>query len=127
PAGDGVAGGLPFSCHAGLCLARHASGVVIAHAAGAEAAGPACAAARVIVIDDATAENPCPGSEALVVTKRDLARRGSAAIRFDAEGRPRIEYAIAEEPRVWHRQRRFSREARGLPPWRRPEPGAGAD
>jgi competence protein ComEC len=86
----------------------------------------ACATADVIVIDDATAKNVCRWKDVLVVTKRDLALSGSAAITFQndaaaglASGLPTIEYAFSRPFRPWHEQRRFSREARGLPPYRR--------
>lgn len=69
-----------------------------------------------IVIDDATAENPC-GAGTIVLTKRDMARRGSVAVTFSGAG-VRIEHAIGEPYRPWHGHRRFSREARGLAPWR---------
>ena len=71
-----------FICAEGLCLARHPSGAVVAHALDAEAALDACATASVIVIDDATAKNVCRWKDVLVVTKRDLALNGSAAITF---------------------------------------------
>lgn len=111
-----------FSCRDGLCLARHASGAVIAHAADAASAAEACPLAVFIVIGDATAKNPCPERSVLVVTARDLARRGSAEITFGATGagpRPGIRFAVDEPYRPWHDHRRFSREARGLAPWQR--------
>jgi competence protein ComEC len=122
-----------FTCSEGLCLARHPSGAIVAHALDAEAALDACVTASVIVIDDATARNVCRWKDVLVVTKRDLALNGSAAITFlDGTGGvsgestseiPRvaaaIEYAISRPFRPWHEQRRFSREARGLPAYQR--------
>ena len=122
-----------FTCADGLCLARHPSGAIVAHAADAEAAERACATASVIVIDDATAKNICRGEKVLVVTKRDLARRGSAAITFaptasaTSKVKATIEYAVRQPYRPWHAQRQFSREARGLAPYLRPDraPAAG--
>lgn len=110
-----------FSCSDGLCTARHASGAEVAFAASAEAARAACRRAALIVIDDATAGDPCsPNAGAAVITKRDLARKGSAAVRLGPPGAmPDIAFAIGEGERPWHRQRRFSREARGLPPYQR--------
>src|SRR5690606_23716514 len=70
-----------FSCNAGLCIARTGDAVT-AHAQDEETAASACALAHVMVIDDATARNPCAG-DVVVITKRDLARRGSAEIRFE--------------------------------------------
>jgi ComEC/Rec2-related protein len=146
-----------FTCAEGLCLARHSSGAVVAHALDAEAALDACATASVIVIDDATAKNICRWKDVLIVTKRDLALNGSAAIAFfsaqESRSRPMpdipaatgnaraqkammvrmpatIDYAISRPFRPWHEQRSFSREARGLAVYRRPDrsakPGEGA-
>jgi competence protein ComEC len=72
-----------------------------------------------------------------VVTKRDLARFGSATVvfsRMDASGghladtgalQAEIQYAIQWPYRPWETQRRFSREARGLPPYRSKKAGPG--
>ncbi|MEO5322765.1 ComEC/Rec2 family competence protein [Mesorhizobium sp. CC13] len=113
-----------FVCGGGLCTIEHPSGAVIAYAGNAAMAKPACAVASLIVIDDATARDPCTGSATTVVTKRDLARFGSVAAFLPAQGeqasrRIEIQKAIAEPYRPWHAQRAFSREARGLPPFRR--------
>jgi competence protein ComEC len=89
------------------------------HAAGSDAAKPFCDSAALIVIADASAENPC-GANAAVLTLRDLARHGSASVNFEGEGdRPvvRAVFAIDEPYRPWHTQRAFSREARGMPPY----------
>jgi competence protein ComEC len=109
-----------FLCGAGLCLVRNASGAVIAHAETADAARPVCQFAALIVIDDATAENPCPSGAAAVLTKRQLARRGAATVLLPREGSgssPIIGFALREAYRPWHGHRQFSREARGLPPF----------
>jgi ComEC/Rec2-related protein len=117
-----------FTCTEGVCLAHHPSGAIVVHALDAQAALDACATASVIVIDDATAKNICRWKDVLVVTKRDLALNGSAAIVFSGKtvgGAPRIvaaiQYAISRPFRPWHEQRRFSREARGLPAYKRPD------
>jgi competence protein ComEC len=118
-----------FTCAEGLCLARHPSGAVVAHALDAEAALDACATASVIVIDDASAKNVCRWKDVLVVTKRDLALNGSAAIALsrDTMHVSTVDYAISRPLRPWHDQRRFSREARGLPAYRRPDKPAKPD
>jgi hypothetical protein len=117
--------GAPFYCSAGLCLARHPSGAIVALADDRKTARPACAFADLIVIDDATAYyNPCRNPLVLVVTKRQLARMGSAAVFFDPQSattRAKIRFAVEEPYRPWHVQRKFSREARGLPPYRKAE------
>ncbi len=117
-----------FTCAEGVCLAHHPSGAIVVHALDAQAALDVCTTASVIIIDDATAKNACRWKDVLVVTKRDLALNGSAAIAFSGKtvgGAPRIaaaiEYAISRPFRPWHEQRRFSREARGLAAYRRPD------
>lgn len=113
-----------FVCDEALCLLRHDSGAIVAWAQDAASGARACNAATLLVIDDATAADPC-GDEVLVLTKRDLARRGSAEIRFrkHAAEPPDIRFAIPQPYRPWHAHRQYSREARGLAPWR----PAGAD
>ena len=113
--------GTPFLCARRLCFARHPSGAVVVTAASAEAARSACAVASLIVIDDATAPDPCNDPAVVVVTKQDLARAGSAAVRFStsADKPANILFALDTKDRPWHEQRSFTREARGLPP--RPE------
>jgi len=122
-----------FVCSEGLCLARHPSGVIIAHALDAQAAIDACAIAGVIIVDDAAAKNLCRWKNVLVVTTRDLALQGSAAITLpdastphwpatSSEEKATVEFAISQPFRPWHEQRRFSRAARGLPPNQRKSP-----
>jgi ComEC/Rec2-related protein len=123
---DDEAAETPFLCAEGLCVARHASGSVIAAAETLEAAKRACATATLIVIDDATAEGLCAGG-ATVVSKRDLARHGSAEVSIAMrDGKPSamVHFAIGEPVRPWHAHRVFSRAARGLPPRRPPEKAA---
>ena len=116
--------GSPFYCTGDLCIARHPSGAIVALAKDRKTARPACAFASLIVIDDSTAYNPCRDPLVLVVTKKQLARDGSAAIFFDSQSAataPTIRFAVDKPYRPWHEQRRFSREARGLPPYKQPE------
>ncbi|KUM24756.1 competence protein [Mesorhizobium loti] len=116
--------GSPFYCTGDLCIGRHPSGAIVALAENRNSARPACGFADLIVINDATAYNPCRDPRVLVVTKRQLARDGSAAVFFDpqsATARPDIRYAVEKPYRPWHEQRSYSREARGLPPYKRPE------
>ncbi|ESZ56862.1 ComEC/Rec2 family competence protein [Mesorhizobium sp. L103C131B0] len=116
--------GSPFYCTGDLCIARHPSGAIVALAKDRKTARPACAFASLIVIDDATAYNPCRDPLVLVVTKKQLARDGSAAVFFDpqsAAAAPTIRFAVDKPYRPWHEQRRFSREARGLPPYNQRE------
>jgi hypothetical protein len=111
-----------FYCRDDLCLARHKSGAILGHAGNADAARPACATASLIVSDDATTENPCMDNNVVVVTKQDLARRGSAELHFsddDEKVGTTVAFAVREPYRPWHAHRQFSREARGLPPYRR--------
>ena len=60
----------------------------------------------------------------VVVTKRELALHGSAEVRFK-NGKVDLRHAIGHELRPWHDHRRYSREARGLPPYRRQTAEAG--
>ncbi|WP_082496611.1 ComEC/Rec2 family competence protein [Aminobacter sp. DSM 101952] len=130
--GSGRSGGdAAFSCTDGLCLIEHPSGMHLAHAENAAAARRACGIANLVVVNDATARNPCGNAAVVVLTSRALARLGSAAIflrpaqdgaRQDVE----IRHAVATPYRPWHVQRAFSREARGLPPYRRDSRRPGA-
>jgi len=113
----------PFVCTGGLCLAKHASGAVIATAETAEAARTVCSTATLIVLDDATARDVC-AEGATLVTKRDLALHGSAEVSITTVDRKlpaTIHFAIDEPARPWHAHRVFSRAARGLPPRRKAE------
>jgi competence protein ComEC len=117
-----VAPEVPFACTKTLCIAWNAKGVVVAQAASEETAREACAVASLIVIDDATARDPCGPHGPVIITKRDLARYGAAAVTF-RETRtgfmPMVEYSIGKPYRPWHAERAYSREARGLPPYQR--------
>ena len=104
-----------FVCAAKTCTARHESGNAIVYTADQEAARDACGRAALLVLADATSSDPCPGSGTLTLTTRDLAVYGAAEVRFDAQGRAQIRYAISMPYRPWHDHRRFSRAARGLP------------
>jgi competence protein ComEC len=112
--------GARFDCDATRCAIRHPSGRIVVHTADAALARSACDYAALIVIDDATTGLTCKNASVAIVTKRDLARHGSAAIHFAGPGsRPEIRYAVAEPYRPWHAQRQFSRAARGMPPYLR--------
>ncbi|MGX5828452.1 ComEC/Rec2 family competence protein [Mesorhizobium sp. 43Arga] len=116
--------GAPFYCTDGVCLARHPSGAIIAHVEDREDTWKACGFADLIVVNDATGYDACHNPLVLVVTKRQLARKGSAAVFFDrqsATGPPIISFAVDGPYRPWHEQRKFSREARGLPPYQKSE------
>lgn len=106
-----------FACVSGLCLARHGSGAVVGHAENADAARLACDRAHLVVIEDATVGRElCGAGATIVLTTRELARRGSATVMFRG-GRgleAEIRHAIAEPLRPWHKHRAFSRASRGL-------------
>ncbi|MBK8458386.1 MAG: ComEC/Rec2 family competence protein [Phyllobacteriaceae bacterium] len=106
-----------FSCDEGLCVHDSAGRPVVVHAEIGADAGAWCSRAALLVIADPTMKNPCRRGEATVVTRRTLARRGSAAVEFIATGegwRAEIVHAVAEPFRPWHAHRAFSRAARGL-------------
>jgi len=107
-----------FVCEAGVCLARHRSGALVVHAQKADSIPPYCAEATLVVVEDATVEHPCgPTPSAVVLTGRELARKGSASVYMPPDGeKPRVVHAIAEPWRPWHQHRAFSRASRGLPP-----------
>ncbi|MER9302283.1 ComEC/Rec2 family competence protein [Mesorhizobium sp. M0496] len=116
--------GAPFYCTSGVCLARHPSGAFIAYVEDRKDTWKACGFADLIVINDATAYDACHNPLVLVITKRQLARKGSAAVFFDRQSATTpatISFAVDRPYRPWHVQRKFSREARGLPPFQRPE------
>ncbi len=113
-----------FQCEEGVCRVVHQSGAHILHVPGAAEAARFCTLAGLIVIDDATAENPCGAAGPVVLTKRDLARLGSAELFLgygDNGLSIEVRHAIAEPYRPWHEHRAFSREARGMAPYVRPE------
>ncbi len=116
--------GRGFVCDESLCTAKHVSGATIAYAADLSSAASACDHATIIVIDDATAKGVCKTHDALIITKRDLARWGSAAVKLPSttgNSRAEVEFAVSEPYRPWHMHRRYSREARGLAPYRFPK------
>lgn len=116
-----------FVCDASACRAVHASGATVVHAKTHAAAARYCGLATVIVIADATAVSPCRGKDILVVTARDLARRGSLDVRFKNAAydggvgpvRAAARFALPHGERPWFAHRKFSREARGLAPYKR--------
>jgi len=118
-----IAPEVPFSCTRSLCIAWNKAGAVVASATDADAAKEACPIANLVVIDDATAQNPCRQGNAKVITARDLARFGAAAVTFksiaDGSIQTNVEFAVAQPYRPWHMERAYSRAARGLPPYRR--------
>jgi ComEC/Rec2-related protein len=117
-----------FLCADGSCMARTPDGLLVLHVPDAAAAEGWCGSASVIVIDDATAQGACPArTEQIVLTSRDLARRGSAEIHLRPDGSLVLTHAVAEPYRPWHRHRHFSREARGLPPYERPQSADAAE
>ncbi|KQU89970.1 competence protein [Mesorhizobium sp. Root695] len=116
--------GSPFYCTSGVCLARHTSGAIIAYVEDRKDTWKACGFAELIVVNDATAYDACHNPLVLVITKRQLARKGSAAIFFDRQSATTpatVSFAVDRPYRPWHVQRKFSREARGLPPFKGPE------
>lgn len=132
----GAAAGSGFRCADRICVARHPSGAQIVQAPDADSARAFCITASLIVIEDATARNPCRNAGPAVVTRRQLAQKGSAEV-FLSSGAPssgaastgstpEIRFSIEGDYRPWHTQRRFSREARGMPPYERKTPASSA-
>ena len=116
-----------FTCAGGLCLIDAGEGRVVAHAPTMPAAERACGLARILIIADASAANPCPHHGVTVITGRRLALLGSAEIGFDGAGEPQIRHSVPDgRARPWHDHRRFSRAARGMPPYEPSKQKAGA-
>lgn len=114
------AAGTGFACDEGNCTARPRDGVTVAIAAGAAAARRACMENVLVVVSNASVRDRCRARGSRTLSARDLALRGSAAVWFRGEGpRRRIEirHAVGWPSRPWHRDRRFSRAARGMPPY----------
>lgn len=129
-----------FLCGEKLCLARLANGTILAHAKSAADAAPACRLATLIVVEDAAApagfcstDKPASAAAPRIVTARDLAHHGAMSVRFGSTGEfdvnqgaaaspvhrtVKINTAISKPWRPWHAHRAYSREARGLPPYR---------
>jgi ComEC/Rec2-related protein len=101
-----------FACRDGLCVLVRPD-ISLAHATTMQRAERACGKVSLIVIEDATAANPCPHSETKVISARTFALRGSAQI----QGAGEIAFALPETARPWHEHRRFSRAARGIAPY----------
>lgn len=132
-----------FVCSGKTCALRSPSGLLVVQAPDAATAAKACAHATVIVIEDAVTRSPCRKSQAIVVTRRELAQKGSAKVyleKIDTAsavvsagnslpiiGEPKVRFAIEGNYRPWHTQRRYSREARGLPPYERKVASAPAE
>lgn len=115
-----------FNCTDDGACAIAADGGQIVHAQSRPAAEAYCVQAALVVLADATAELDCGADGAMVVTARDLARRGSAEVRF-RDGQATLVFAIREPFRPWHAHRAWSREARGLAPYRREAASNGAE
>lgn len=115
-----------FECEPdGSCLARHDDGALVAFVSSAAAVSRFCRA-TLVVVDDATAKSLCRSGEAVVVTKRDLARLGSVTASLSGGRLHDLRHAVGYPYRPWHMHRRFSREARGLPPRQRGARSTGA-
>ena len=114
-----------FACAGDTCRITEPSGALIVTAATGDAASRHCEGAALIFITDATARNPCRRDQARVVTARDVALRGSAAVYLNGSSgertRTEVVHSIGYPTRPWHRERRFSRAARGMAPYVRAE------
>ncbi|WP_274629148.1 ComEC/Rec2 family competence protein [Arvimicrobium flavum] len=168
-AADGEASAMPaagaddvarFTCTRSTCVAR-LDGDLVVTTSDLSIARAACGDAAVLIFDDPTVVDICPATAGLVITRRELARWGSAMIFREtlpsrrsyaapsddavsanaanphvapgSQALPVVEsqrsgqhayratFATFEPYRPWHVHRQFSREARGLPPWK-PDP-----
>lgn len=103
-----------FVCAQGICIARHGA-FAIAHVEKTEQVAPLCGSMDLIVSADATTQ-PCSQGATIVISARDLARRGTAVADMNGN-KLRVRYSIPEEYRPWHDHRRYSRAARGIAPF----------
>ncbi|PZO79425.1 MAG: competence protein [Mesorhizobium amorphae] len=105
-----------FTCDADTCTVKAPDGSSIVHTQTAASARPHCKRASLIVIAKAGERNPC-GASTTVLTARELARGGTAAIHLPKRGdaAAEVRFAVSEPFRPWHAQRQYSRAARGLP------------
>lgn len=115
-----------FACRDGLCVIKLRDGRALAHAKDMPSAAKACDRASLIVIEDPSAANPCPFSDAVVLTAKRLALEGSAELFVGAGAPIAIRHSIGQPTRPWHVHRRFSREARGLAPYQPKQPATNA-
>lgn len=110
-----------FICMDGVCVAQHRGGGLVVHTEKAEDIVDYCGSAELIVTADATAGNPCYPGEAMVITARDLARKGAASVELqsgaDQQAVAMVTHAIDQPYRAWHESRAFSRAARGKAPY----------
>ncbi len=116
-----------FSCADTVCSLEHPHGGAIVHLKDPADTRAYCSKAAVIVVDDATISSPC-GRHVLLLTKKDLAQNGAAAIYLST--RPdritRLVHAVARPYRPWHEHRQYSRAARACRPTGGINPPAGA-
>ncbi|WP_299939300.1 ComEC/Rec2 family competence protein [uncultured Nitratireductor sp.] len=116
-----------FLCNQSICVLRHPEGMRIAHVKKSDDAATVrrsiialCASVDLVVVNDPTLDRHCSEDGARIITARDLARRGSAEVRFsEGAGMPHIAFAIREPYRPWHEHRQYSRASRGLGPYGR--------
>jgi ComEC/Rec2-related protein len=112
-----------FACADGTCRTTLPSGATVAHVADYETALRACAFADLIVVDAIPAPARCARDTVIVLSRQQLARYGSAELHANGPGMlPNLIHAISSRDRPWNAHRKFSRDARGIPP--RPKPPA---
>jgi ComEC/Rec2-related protein len=78
-----------------------------------------CAEFDLVVFSKAPSPQSCPDGTTVISAQR-LALRGSAEI-HDMDGEPLIRHALPGPQRPWLDHRRYSRAARNLGAWRRPQ------
>ena len=117
-----------FACSQGYCVLQRADGIRIAHTEDRDILGAACADADIIVAAFPVPRRGCGAGGAILVSARDLARRGAAEVfvaGISGTGKPNVQvsYAFANFERPWQRHRAFSRAARNMEPYKaRPKP-----
>ncbi|EJM98069.1 ComEC/Rec2 family competence protein [Phyllobacterium sp. YR531] len=145
PAGRGdISSGSQFECIDGFCTAREPGGLVVAYADDAKRMADACDEGDIVILAFAAEVLGCANETAIVLSKRDLALKGAAEIRFDSSklhspkadpplsgialatdalskrlASVEIRHAIGVPNRPWNAYRIYSRNARNLDERRR--------
>lgn len=132
-----------FLCSRGLCLAKTMQGVSVAYVSQEGRLEDACKKSGIVIISDPTIKAACEADGHMVVTARHLALLGTVFLyvgenrTVNAQAPPRAEagygnaqttspllgatpgqvtvhQALSSIERPWHRERAYSRHARGL-------------
>ncbi|MBX3598443.1 MAG: ComEC/Rec2 family competence protein [Rhizobiaceae bacterium] len=109
-----------FVCSKGVCAVEHATGAIIVFSSENRVSDELCAIADLVVLQVPAKGAPCDG--VTFIDAQLLARNGAASVQIGENLEPlKVYYAINEPFRPWHRQRGYSRAARGFEDRRKSE------